>query len=157
MVQPTGNRKKTCRTLQALNTDCNSATSPEITLNRSINTAVTRSLTRPDRDQPRDDPAVGVGRPAPHRVLPPPPRSVAAVQRRAGTAVTVAGKGQNVQRTVVKAPETRYTMYIECDFKHAVTLYARYIYFRTHTHDNSLRLGFTHFRRVAILTWPRKA
>ena len=66
---------------------------------------VAHSLTGPDCDQPRDDPAVGVGGPAPNRVLPLPPRSVAAVQRRAGTVVAVAGEGQNVQRTVVKAPE----------------------------------------------------
>lgn len=68
--------------------------------------AVIRSLTGSDCDQPGDDPAVGVGRSAPHSVLALLPRSVvdAAVQSRAGTVVTVAGEGQNVQRPVVKAP-----------------------------------------------------
>ena len=51
-----------------------------------------------DGDQSRDDPSVGVGGPAPHRVLPLPA---------AGSAEAVTGEGENVQRAVVKAPETK--------------------------------------------------
>ena len=51
-----------------------------------------------DGDQSRDDPSVGVGGPAPHRVLPLPA---------AGSAEAVTGEGKNVQRAVVKAPEAK--------------------------------------------------